>query len=1103
METTKAVHTKNTKTMRRIILLFAGVLPLLWAGQAETRLSAQADPPADLFTTKVQPVITASCIGCHADNAMGGLRLDSRDALLKGGKSGPAIVAGDPDKSLLISAVKQSGTLKMPAGGPKLSDAQIADLSAWIKNGAPWPQAATAAGKPESVLTEFFELHIRPVLAQQCFACHTNTKSGGLRLDARKDILAGGKTGPAIVPGDPDKSLLMAAIRHNGPLKMPKGGTRLTDEQLENFTTWIKDGAFWPVEKTVVKQYTDNEKKIWSIQPLQSHPVPAVKNASWPITDIDRFVLARLEKEGLTPSTLADRRTLLRRVTYDVTGLMPTYEEVQAFENDKGPDAWEKVVDRLLASPRYGEKWARHWMDVIRYGEDDYNVGKRPDRAEKYPFAYLYRNWLIRALNDDMPYDMFVKAQIAADLLPEKERDRNLPALGMNGNGIWIFHASPAPVERADEWHDKVDVTSKAFLGLTVGCARCHDHKYDAIYTRDYYSMASIFASSRFKAYPQVPKVVVDEYEKEAKVLKKKQQALARFLDNASTLYAQMLFAQTEDYMVAAWKVGAQKRATVASVAEEAKVDPELLERWVRFLKKKPDNYSALVKWQEMVARHGTDEATKKKEEEAKKLAHEFYLKVAEVNERYQKLTKENEFALAQVKGSAGDDDEEEGSEGGNPAKDPYDPLPNGKKRFLNKYQIDLKSLDREDQLLWVDVFQRDVPEATAAGDDDNDNRRKPGLLKLTDGALERRLTADLKSHVERAKADIDAFKKSMPPQYPAIYGIEEAPQPSDLKVFVRGNPYTFGDDAPRAFPSIFQNGEPKLFTQGSGRMELAEEILRQPITSRVIVNRLWRWHMGRGIVDTPSNFGIAGERPTNPELLEYLATKFVADGMSFKKLHKEILMSRVYQLSAAPVAANVSKDPDNHFFWRANRERLEAEGVWDALLQASGALDVKGIGGPSADLTEKMNRRGVYATVSRMYPGDFQATFDVPTATISVEKRYVTNVPLQRLFFLNSPVVHKQAATLEEKVKAAGDETAQVRKAFELIYQRDPTPDELKGSIEFIQLPAIAAAAPADAAKDEKDDKDAKDGPKKLPDSPLRSFIWALLSSNEFLYID
>jgi mono/diheme cytochrome c family protein len=1077
--------------MRRGLFVAPACVALTVAvvGQAPVLLKAQTPAQAEFFEQKVRPVLAESCFGCHDSTAMGGLRLDTKEGMLKGGESGPAIVAGDPDKSLLLAAVRHTGAVKMPKGGERLTDATITDLAAWIKDGAPWPN--TPAGqKPEAVLSEFFESNIRPVLAQQCFACHTNTKSGGLRLDSMKDMLAGGKSGPAIVPGDPDKSLLLAAIRHSGPLRMPKGGTRLTDFQLENFTAWVKDGAFWPVDKTVVKQYTDAEKKIWSIQPLQNFPVPAVKDTSWPLNDIDRFVLARLEKEGLKPTAPADRRTLLRRVTSDVIGLMPTYEEVKAFESDKSPDAWEKVIDRLLASPHYGEKWARHWMDVVRYGEDDYNVAQRPDRVEKYPFAYLYRDWVIRALNDDLPYNMFVKAQIAADLLDEKTRDKHLPALGMNGNGIWIFNSSPAAVERSDEWHDKVDVTSKAFLGLTVGCARCHDHKYDAIYSRDYYQMASIFASSRFKAYPQVPKAVVDAYEKEAKVLKKKNQDLEKFLENASNLYAQMLFAQSEGYMMAAWKVGSQKRATVASVAEDAKLDPELLERWVRFLKKQPDNYSALKAWQAMVARDS-------KEDEAKKLAHEFVLKVADVNEQQAKMTKENEFAIAQIKG-ASDAEECPTCMEENP-RDPFDPLPNGKKRPLNRYQIDLKALDREDLLLWRDVFDRDVPGATEEVDE---TRRKPGLLKLTDGALERRLSADLKGHVERARADIEAFKKGMPPQYPSIYGIEESKDPSDLKVFVRGNPYSFGEDAPRGFPSIFTQGQSKLFTKGSGRLELAEEILKQPVTSRVIVNRLWRWHMGRGIVDTPSNFGITGERPTHPELLDYLASKFVADGMSWKTLHKAILMSRTYQLGAAPVAANMSKDPDNHFFWRAHRERLEAEGVWDALLQASGTLDLTVVGGRSQDLTDKMTRRGVYATVSRLYPSTFQSTFDLPPAVISAEKRYVTNVPQQRLFFLNGSVVQAQAETIAERVKSAGNEEAQVTKAYELVYQRAPTPEELALSVTFLKKPPIYSEPAAPAAPAE-GDGDATTKKKMLPDSPLRSFVWALLSSNEFLYID
>jgi hypothetical protein len=619
-------------------------------------------------------------------------------------------------------------------------------------------------------------------------------------------------------------------------------------------------------------------------------------------------------------------------------------------------------------------------------------------------------------------------------------------------------------------------------MGLTVGCARCHDHKFDAIYTKDYYSMASIFASSRFKDYARVPKAVMDEYEKESKVLEKKNKDLATFLDHASDLYAQVLFAQTESYMLAAWKVETGKKATVESVADETKLDPELLTRWVRFLKKKPDNYAALKPWQEMIAKKG-------KEEEAKQLAKDFYAKVGEINEKQLKLEKENEVTLAQYKSS----------------DDFFDPLPNGKKRKLNAYQIDLKSLEREDNLLWRDIFENDVPEATAEVDILDPQRRKPGLLKLTEGALERRLTADLKLHVDRVRTGIDAFKKAMPARPPSVYGIEDLKEPADLKVFVRGNPYAFGVDAPRALPSILNGGVQKPFTKGSGRLELAEEIVKHPIASRTMVNRLWRWHTGRGIVETPSNLGMAGDKPTNPELLEYLATQFEADGRSWKKLAKLIVMSRTYQLSASAVPANMTKDPDNRFFWRANRQRLDAEGVWDNLLVASGSLDLKGIGGPSEDLGEKMTRRAVYGKVSRMYPADFQATFDVPAATISTEKRYATNVPQQRLFFLNNVFVENQAQKVADLVKSAGDEAAQVTKVFQLVVQRDPTPEELKASVVFLHMPPLKAL-PVEQPSGEgagSGSGDSEIAAKKLPDSLLRSFCWAVLSSNEFLFVN
>ena len=905
--------------------------------------------------------------------------------------------------------------------------------------------AQSSAGTPEQ--KEFFESRIRPVLAQNCFACHTNSQMGGLRLDSREGVIKGGKSGPAVVPGDPEKSMMITAIRQTTEIKMPKNG-HLTDAQIADLTAWVKDGAVWPeVEKAgSVKGYMirPDQRKFWSFQPLTKPLVPKVKDAAWPLTDIDRFVLANLEKEGLKPSPAADRRTLLRRVSYDLTGLMPTYEEVQAFENDKSPNAYEKVVDRLIASPHYGEMWARHWMDVTRYAEDDYRIAQKDMHKERYKSAYTYRDWVIHALNTDMSFDTFVKAQLAGDLMDEKVRDQMIPGLGLNGLGVWQFNDNPPAIERADEWNDKVDATSKALLGLTVGCARCHDHKYDPIPQKDYYRFAGVFASTNYHAYPLAPKNVVDEYEAKKKELEEKEKQIKEFQDQLSSLQAQVLFSQTEQYMVAAWRVGTERHATVASIAENAKLDPEMLDRWMRFLKKKPGNYSYLIEWQKMIAARGS-------EDKAKTLAHDFYVKAVEIDKQHAKLKAENEEQLAKLK----DPNEK------------FDPMPNGIKRKLIQHQIDLKGMDREASYLWRDMFEIDLPDSV--GNPNAEDEKQPGLFKLTDWALQRRLNPEFSAYIDRSKADIEAFKKAMPPEYPMAAGLEDTKEPSDLKIFLRGSPYAFGEDAPRAFLSILSEGEPKPFTQGSGRLELAEDIVKQPIAMRVIVNRIWRWHMGTGIVDTPNNFGFAGDRPSNPELLDYLTSEFVAEGMSWKKLTKEIVMSRTYQLSSAPNETNLAKDAANRFYWRANRRRLEAEGIWDGLLSAAGKLDLSTVGGASAELDSKMNRRGLYGAVSRVFPNEFQTLFDLPIPTLSAERRYTTNVALQRLFFLNNDFAHKQAAALAERVRPAGNDEAQVRKAFEIVYQREPAAEELAVSREV----------------------------------PIESLCWALLSSNEFLFLN
>jgi hypothetical protein len=939
--------------------------------------------------------------------------------------------------------------------------------------------------------TEFFEKHVRPVLAQNCFACHTNSKMAGLRLDSREDILKGGKSGPAIVPGDPDKSLLVAAVRE---ARMPKDG-HLQPSQIEDLASWVKDGAYWPQAASAQAggapyTITAAQRQLWSIQPLQKPAPPKINNASWAANDIDRFVVARLEKEGIQQAPLADRRTLLRRVTYDLTGLPPTEEEVKSFESDKSPNAYEKVIDRLLASPHYGEKWGRHWLDVVRYGEDDYRIAKLPDHMERYSHAYVYRDWVIRSFNEDMPYDTFVKAQIAADQMDEKQRAKLIPGLGMNGLGVWSFNDSPPPVERADEWNDKVDTTTKAFLGLTVGCARCHDHKYDPIPTKDYYRLVSVFASTKYHAYPLVPKAVVDEYEGKKKELEEREKAQKEYLADLSGLYAQMLLAQTENYMVAVWRVKTQKQATVASIAEEYKLDADLLERWVRFTGKPTLAYGFLKPWQEMIGRRGSLE-------EAQTLASKFAQKAREVNKLQAKMKAENEIEMAK-----------------HPEKDDkFDEMPNGIKRKLNPYQIELKSLERDDSYLWTDLFDTDLNENPTTPFDEPE--KHPGLLKLTGWALEKRLSPDLAKYVAAMQAETEAFKKAMPPQYPFAYGIADAQEPVNVKVFLRGNPYNFGEEAPRAFLALLSPGEPELFKQGSGRMELAEAILKQPISTRVIVNRLWRWHMGAGISETPNNFGKLGDKPSNPELLDYLASKFVEDGMSIKKLNKEILLSRTYQLSTISTDATDEKDPENRLYSHATRRRLESEDIWDSLLTASGKIDLNKVGGPSEDLGDAMTRRGIYESISRVFPNTIQTTFDFPGATLSAERRYVTNVPLQRLFFLNGSFVQKQAEALAQRVMDAGSEEAQIEKAFAIVLQRQPTAAEMRESLELLHSPipspsraAMPTGASGFAAKPAPAETSvtAPAAPESaaIPtDSPLKALCWALLSSNEFLFLN
>jgi hypothetical protein len=950
---------------------------------------------------------------------------------------------------------------------------------------------AQQPGVPMAATPDYFESKVRPVLASNCYDCHTEEALGGLRLDSREGMLKGGKRGPAIVPGDPDGSLMIRAVRQvDEKLKMPKGG-RLTADEVNTLVEWVRAGAVWPasaaIAGTKVKPadtatpsapaasrpayvIKPEQRAFWSFQPIRKPPVPAVSRGDWPKTDIDRLVLARLEKDGLAPVGPADKLTLIRRATLDLTGLPPTLEEIEAFQKDDSPDAFAKVVDRLLASPQYGEAWGRLWLDVARYGEDDYRSLDPKGRGfNPYPNAYLYRDWVIKAFNDDVPYDQFVRAQLAGDLLADEGRARRLPALGFLGLGPWFYDNGAVEITRADERHDRVDVVSRGFLGLTVGCARCHDHKYDPIPTRDYYALAGVFLDTSYREYPLAPRAVVDRYDDQDKKIEKKEKLLGEFMRTESQQLSQTLALQASNYMMAAWRVTGEPKEDQSKVVDGEKLDYELFDRWLKFLAHPPKFYPYLTKWQEMVKSGGS-------KAEAKKLADEFQALVLDVMFEHKDINDENDIIKAKAL---------QGTKKKEPAKLPSDFVTNDD--FCPGCGLELKSMPIERLNLWIDVFQRDLTQEYDPNKPyDSD---KPGLLMFRGWGLERQLSADRRRYIDGLRDDIEKLRKDQPPKYAFVHGVGDIDKPVNLRVSKRGSPYNLGDEEPRHFLSILSEGDAAPFTQGSGRLELADAILTQPITMRVIVNRIWKGHFGTGIVDSPSNFGVTGERPTDPELLEYLAQTFIDNGMSIKKLHRAIMLSAVYQLSSDFNQKDFEKDSGNRLYWRANRHRMTAEQVRDSLLMVSGALDTK-MGGPAAPLTPLYDRRTVYGKVSRYKLDDYLQLFDFPSPNLSAEKRFTTSVPLQRLFFMNSDFMQQQGELLARKIAHESDNPARIQKAYQLIFGRSATDVEVKAGLAFISAEPLkdyeerkAADAEKEKTKDGKDAKTGKTGKESAPD--------------------
>ncbi len=779
----------------------------------------------------------------------------------------------------------------------------------------------------------FFEAKIRPVLVSKCYGCHSSklpAPKGELQLDTRDGLRKGGATGAVVVPGKSDESRLLKALRYADPdLQMPPSG-KLPDAVISDFAKWIAAGA--PDPRTAPASPAagagvalkgmslDEGKKWWAFQPLRATGSARTGDPGWAQNAVDPFILAKLEKQGLTPAPAADLRILARRVFVDLVGYKPSYEEIEAFATDSTPDAYEKLVERLLSSEHYGERWGRHWMDVARFGEDN-PTGEATNPA--YRFAWRYRDWIIEAVNQDVPYDKFVKLQLAADLLPGTPRD-DLRALGYLGAAP-VHHKDLRLSEQVvggfltDDWDERIDAITRGLLGMTVACARCHDHKFDAIPTKDYYGLMGVFASTM--------KVERPLFDVEPEVELRYAWLQNRLFDLA---YSVNLLTNEASTVVDSAARVARWKAEIEALRQEA----------------------------------------------------------LELQEQYPKLVAN-----------------------------------------LEKYWN--ANAPR----------QRGADAAVQAGP----NRRNRGT-----GSNEPFTNA-----VFEAAQHVDGSD----PQFTFIR--YKAGEPRDMPVLKAGNVAAPGEIVPRHFPTVLAQSDPN-FRNGSGRLELAEKIFSDaaPLAARVIVNRVWSWHFGKPLVGTPSDFGVQGEKPTHPELLDDLAARFIQQGWSLKWLHREIVTSATYRQASNPREEGLQADAANSLLWRMNPRRLDIEAYRDTLLRVSGRLS-ETMYGPSDDLQSPRNlRRTVYGRVSRGRMSPLLRNYDFPDPMQTAGGRELTITPLQQLFVMNSAFVHDAAAELAEAVAPEPDNSARVQVLFRKILGRDPAPKELDLALGFLEGGSIAQYA-------------------------------------------
>lgn len=920
-----------------------------------------------------------------------------------------------------------------------------------------WPGVISRAADDEGF--RFFESKIRPVLIQHCYECHSQgstSPKGNLRLDSASSVLEGGDSGPAIAPGRPEESLLLDALRYES-VEMPPAG-KLPDDVIKDFETWIAMGAPDPRtdEGTPAVARTgevdiEQGRRFWSFQPVETHVVPAVQGADWARNWIDHFVLKRLDDAGLTPGATADRSTLLRRIAYDLTGLPPAEEDIDRLRESADPESIASYVDALLESPRFGEHWGRHWLDVARYA--DSNGG---DFNATFHEAWRYRNYIIDAYNQDRPFRELIIEQVAGDLLPyqgDEQRTRQLVATGFLMLGAKMLSERDKEKLRMDVVDEQVSVVGSAFLGMTLGCARCHDHKFDPVPTKDYYALAGIFRSTKTldgeiqkyvsnwvrQPLPIKPEhaQALEKFAAEEKALKaalKQAEDNLKGIETSNSLAAELkrgtIVDDAQAEVVGQWKASTFSKEYIgAGYIHDDKMDKGQKRVTFRTMLPKDGEYEVRISYPGNTGRDVAVPVT---------VIHADGTQTLSVN---QEKTAPIEKLL----------------------------LPLGKFRFRADQAAEV-AISNEGTTGYVIA---DAVQFIAA-----DEAASPG-----GGAgdeLKMRL-ADAKKEVERLKADLKALQQQAPPPAPVALAVNDEKSVGDSNICIRGEPRNLGPKVPRGFLSVASLPDtPEIGPDESGRLALAHWLAddRNPLTARVYVNRVWHYLMGVGLVRSVDNFGVLGERPTHPELLDQLAVEFMAHNWSTKWLVREIVLSHVYQLDSRHEEQRWSVDPENRLLWRANRKRLSAEAIRDTMLQASGTLESGGSESPVAELgtlvtenraddtgyqQKSSGRRTLYEPVIRNELPSLMRVFDFADPDFVTGSRSETNVPSQALWMLNGPFVAAHAKTVAERLlsRSLSTDTERITHLFLMTVGRPPTEQESTQALAFLNQSGTAPESP------------------------------------------